>query len=149
MSDTTIIEINGVKMEADIRSAKRIDILKVGTRVKVLKKEYSDKFKVCHGIVIGFEPFKRLPTITIAYMMTEYADANLEFLYYNKDTSSDFEIVVALDKDNEVLDRNRMVELMDSKINKLKDETFDLEQKKKFFLDKFKTYWTPLEERIS
>ena len=36
------IEINGVKLEIDLRTAKRVDTFKIGDNVKVLKKEYGD-----------------------------------------------------------------------------------------------------------
>ena len=35
-----IIEINGIKMEVDLRNAKRIDTFKVGDPVKVLDMTY-------------------------------------------------------------------------------------------------------------
>lgn len=45
MSETTIIEINGVKLEIDLRHAKRIDNLRVGDTVKVLRKRYDDSYE--------------------------------------------------------------------------------------------------------
>lgn len=51
----TIIEVNGVKLEVDLRTARRIDEIRIGDRVKVLIKGYSD-YKVHAGTVIGFEP---------------------------------------------------------------------------------------------
>ena len=67
----TVIEVNGVKLEVDLRQAVRIDTLGVGDRVKVMVKIYSD-YKVYAGVVVGFEPFKELPTIIIAYLDTQY-----------------------------------------------------------------------------
>ena len=40
MSELTTVEINGVKMDVDLRTAKRVDTMKVGTRVKVLTRSY-------------------------------------------------------------------------------------------------------------
>jgi hypothetical protein len=88
-----VIEINGIKMEIDLRTAKRIDNLKVGDRVKVLIKEYTS-YKVHPGTIIGFEPFEKLPTIIIAYMETTYSSASVKFLYYNAKTE-DTEVVRA------------------------------------------------------
>ena len=47
------IEIRGQKLELDTRVAVRADVIKVGSRVKLLKKDYSGH-KVLHGIIIGF-----------------------------------------------------------------------------------------------
>jgi hypothetical protein len=53
MSEETkrVIEINGVKMEVDMRYAKRVDELRIGSRVKVLIKEYSS-YKIYLGVSI-------------------------------------------------------------------------------------------------
>lgn len=40
-----IVEINGIKMEVDMRHAKTIDTYKIGDRVKVLVKQYSDTYR--------------------------------------------------------------------------------------------------------
>lgn len=62
-----VIEINGVKLEVDMRYAKRVDELRVGSKVKVLNKEYSS-YKVYPGVIVGFEEFDNLPTIVVAYL---------------------------------------------------------------------------------
>ena len=49
MTDTTIIEINGLKLEIDLRSAKRIDSFRVGDNVKILRKDYNS-YKSCYGV---------------------------------------------------------------------------------------------------
>jgi hypothetical protein len=59
---TTIIEIGGVKLEVDLRSAKRIDELKIGSRVKCLQKPSYGEMKTLPGVIVGFEPFPSLPT---------------------------------------------------------------------------------------
>ena len=41
MEEKRIIDINGMKMEVDLRTAKRIDTFKVGDNVKVLATEYN------------------------------------------------------------------------------------------------------------
>ena len=46
MEEKRIIEVNGIKMEVDLRNAKRIDQFKVGDSVKVLVKSYSEKTKL-------------------------------------------------------------------------------------------------------
>jgi hypothetical protein len=53
MNETRIVEINGVKLELDMRQAKlqSIDTFKVGDSVKVLIKEYGDSYKTHAGVI--------------------------------------------------------------------------------------------------
>ena len=141
---TTTIEVNGVKLEVDLRNAKRIDTLKVGTRVKVLKKQYSDTFNVMHGVVVGFEPFKQLPTIIVAVTKFEYNDAKIEFIYYNSG-SKDVEIVIATDSDKAGLDKNDFLKCIDRDIKKKESEIQELKHREQFFIDKFACYWTSVD----
>ncbi len=146
--NTTVIEINGVKLEVDLRTAKRIDTLQVGTRVKVLKKQYGNSFKVLFGIIIGFDPFKELPTIVIATADVSYGDSKIEFLYYNAE-SKDVEVVVATDDDALALDKEAFLKWTEQQINRKQAEIKDLEDKRDYFLGKFSTYWTPAEKAAS
>lgn len=41
MDQKRIIEVNGVKLEVDLRNARRVDEFRVGSPVKVLVKNYS------------------------------------------------------------------------------------------------------------
>lgn len=142
MQTKQIVEINGVKLEIDTRQAVRLDTFAVGTRVKVLAKDYSS-YKVKHGIVIGFEPFKNLPTIIVAVAALTYSEAKIEFLYYNAETK-DVELVVALNDDLAELDQAAFVKQVDSEIAKKELEIQQLKDRKAYFLDKFKTFWTPV-----
>ena len=138
-----IIEINGVKLEVDTRYAKRVDQIRIGTRVKVLQKDYSD-YKVAHGIVIGFEPFQKLPTIIVAAAIIEYSTAKIKFIYYNSETK-DTEIVISSEDDVADVDKNNFINSVDREIDKKKNEIQELEDRKQYFLKKFKTYWEPVE----
>ena len=40
--EKTIVEINGIKMEVDLRHATRVEEFKIGSKVKVLKKQYEN-----------------------------------------------------------------------------------------------------------
>ena len=108
-AQTMVVEVNGVKLEVDLRSAKRIDTLQVGSRVKVLTKGY-DGYKVRPGIVAGFEPFDKLPTIIVAVLDITYLEAKLDFVLFNSE-SKDIEVVAALDHDEaaRLLDRKSVV----------------------------------------
>ena len=140
---TNQIEIRGQKLELDTRVAVRADVIKVGSRVKLLKKEYSSH-KVLHGIIIGFEPFKELPTIIVAAVELGYSDATVSFVYINEKTE-DYQMVVALDDDRAALDKEEFCRIIDRKITAKQAEIKELEDRKAFFLDKFQTYWTQVD----
>lgn len=143
-TNTTLIEINGVKMEVDLRHAKRVENIKVGCRVKVLRKEYSS-YKVSHGVVIGFEPFEKLPTIIIAALTLSYNDAKIEFVYFNAE-SVDTEVVISVDPDSESIDKQQVLDYINREISKRENEITELENRRAYFLAQFSSYWTPADK---
>ena len=142
MSEKTVIEINGIKMEIDLRNATRIDTLRVGDRVKVLVKNYSD-YSVYAGVIIGFECFKNLPTIIVAYMHATYSTAELKFLHFNAATK-ETEIIKAIDDDQLDFNKSDMVATFDRDITKKKAEIQDILDRKEYFLKNFRAYWEPV-----
>lgn len=139
MSEKTVIEINGVKLEVDMRYARRIEEMQIGQRVKVLKKEYGDSHKVLPGIIVGFEPFANLPTIVVAYVDAGWDKADVKFMHFNK-ASKDCEIVAAADPDFE-LDRERIGKLFDRQVATKQREIAEIEERRKYFETNFKAYW--------
>lgn len=141
-SSKTIIEVNGVKLEVDLRTAKRVDELRVGDRVKVLVSEgYSEKeHKVYPGTVIGFEPFETLPTIIVAYLVSDWLNIGVKFLYFNAQTK-DAEIIKAVDNDHLDINKADVLQKFDREIQKQRDALEDIERKKAFFLANFNAYW--------
>ena len=144
MSEQTVmVEINGVKMEIDTRRARRIETLRVGSRVKVLVKQYGDSFKVHPGVIVGFDEFKELPTITVCYLDIDYTNAALKFLAYNA-KSKDIEIVASNDADDLDLSKSDVLAKIDKEIAKKKLEQEELQQHRAFFLSRFAAYFDPL-----
>jgi hypothetical protein len=143
MQEKAVIEINGVKLEVDLRQAKRIENVKVGSRVKLLTKNYSG-YVVKHGVVIGFEPFEKLPTIIVAALELSYSEAKIEFVYFNAQ-SADTELVIAHDDDQAAVDKNEVMAKIDREIQKKEAEITELQNRKNYFLDKFQAYWTPVQ----
>lgn len=137
-SDKRIIEINGVKMEVDLRNATVVENLKVGDTVKVLLKSYSG-YKSSPGVIVGFDQFKNLPTIIVAYMDLEYSNAELKFCYFNADTK-DTEIVKSNPKDIP-LKREHVLDYLDKSIIKAEMAVQEAKQKKKYFEDHFNLYF--------
>lgn len=138
-AQTTIIEINGVKLEVDLRNAKRIDQLVIGSRVKCLVKRYSD-WATYPGIIVGFEPFPSKPTIVVAYLETDYSAASIKFQSFNADTK-DFEVVADLDHNALEVNRDHVLKLFERDIAKKEMELEEIRQKRKFFLDNFGSFF--------
>jgi hypothetical protein len=136
-----IIEINGVKMEVDMRHAKRIEHLAIGSRVKCLIKGYGAEYKVLPGVIVGFEPFQNLPSIVVAYLDTDYSSASIKFKSYNAQCS-DFEIVA--DVDNNALEVNKtdILNKFDRELERKRLEMEEIEQKRDFFTKTFGVYFT-------
>lgn len=130
-----IVEINGVKMEVDSRHAKVVhENLKVGSKVKVLYKEY-DRKKVGHGVIVGFDMFKDLPTINVLYVEDGYSP-EVKLQAFNQD-SKDFSIVPDMDDTYELFDKERVIDVLDRDILKKEQEVADVKAKKEFFLKAF------------
>lgn len=143
-NETQIIEINGVKLEVDLRYAKRVDHFRVGTKVKILEKQSnyggSTDTKVYSGVIVGFEPFESLPTIVVCYLSVDYSGAELKFAYVNTATDKKWEIVAAVDDDLPV-QKQDVLSKIDREIQKKRDEIMDIERKRDYFLTHFAAYF--------
>ena len=116
-----IIEVNGVKLEVDMRYARRIDEFRVGDTVKVLDKR-NNKNELRTGTITDFAAFKDLPTIIVAvYKPGDYwTKPTIEFLTYNSDTE-DIEIV-GVSAEEIMVSRNTIVDRFNDEIAKKREE---------------------------
>ena len=132
-----IVEIDGVKVEVDLRTAKRVDIYKVGDNVKILDKEYSD-YKVKPGIIVDFAEFQELPTIVIAIFDegSWSSPPSIKFIYYNEKTADKTEIVAA-SEDEIRLTKDGVIEKFEREIQKKKNEYMDLQNQLDYFKKHF------------
>lgn len=137
---TTIIEINGFKLEVDLRSAKRIDELKIGSRVKCLEKPGYGEMKTSPGVIVGFEPFPSLPTIVVAYLDIGYGSPGLKFKSFNAQTK-DFEVVADLDNNALEINRDETLAHFDREIGKKEAELREAREKLAFFEGHFGRYF--------
>jgi len=138
-----IVEINGVKIEVDLRYAKTIESYKVGDKIKVLKKKYSDTYASYPGIIAGFDNFKELPTLVIAHIdIGGYNSQAIEFDYLNKN-STDIEICPMVD-DYISLTKETVLDFIDKAITKSENEILELKHKKDFFLLNFSKYFSEI-----
>lgn len=138
MEEKRIIEVNGIKMEIDLRHAKVIDNYKVGDYVKILVKHYGD-YRSYIGNIIGFDNFKDTPTIVIAYLKTEYSSASIEFAYYN--SKSEGVEITTLNKWDIPLTKSTVLEQFNKEMLKKKQEIQELENKAKIFEELFGKYF--------
>ena len=136
MEEKRIIEVNGVKLEVDMRSARRIDEFRVGDTVKVLDNR-NDKNEMRTGVITDFANFKELPTIIVAvYKAGDFWSApTIEFITFNADTK-DIEIV-GVSAEETIVSRDTIVQKFDDQIAKKRDELNDLIIKRDTFVKYF------------
>ena len=137
MNEKRIVEIDGVKVEVDLRTAKRVDTYRVGDNVKILDKQYSD-YKVKPGIIVDFAEFQELPTMVIAVFNegTWGSTPSIEFIYYNRKTADKTEIVPATE-DEIRLTKDGVIEKFEREIQKKKNEYTDLQNQLEYFKKHF------------
>ena len=133
MEERTVVEINGVKMEVDLRTAKTIDTYRVGDRVKVLVKKYSDTYETHHGVIVAFDNFENLPTITVCYITTGY-NGDLSFSYINE-KNKDVELVAC--NDDIFIEKGEVLARLQKQIDLKKAEIEDIERKMNYFENRF------------
>ena len=131
-----IIEINGVKIEVDMRTAKRIDEFKIGDTVKVLDNR-NKKNEMYTGVITDFAMFKELPTIMVAiYKAGDYwSKPTIEFIPFNANTE-DIEIV-GVSQEEIIVSKETIVQKFDDEITRKRDELNDLIIKKDTFVKYF------------
>lgn len=139
---TKVIEIGGIKMEVDMRRAIKVEYYKVGTKVRVLKKtsSYGDaEYKTYGGVIVGFDQFKKQPSILIAYLKTSYGDEEIEFLTFNKNTK-DVEICIA--ENNFIpFQKATILEKLNNKIAEAEQHLLEAKEKKEYFVKNFDEYF--------
>lgn len=141
-NEKRIIEINGVKLEVDLSTARKVDEFKVGDNVKVLKKSYNS-YKVCPDVIIEFVNFKSLPTIVIAILENEYSP-QIEFVYYNAELEG-VEVVLTCEHEL-ILEKNSVLQKMEREIEKKQAEIADIVAKKQYFLKHFDKHFSTFVE---
>lgn len=134
-----IIEINGIKMEVDLRYAKVVEHYKVGDNVKVLIKKYSDNYETYPGVIVAFDQFEKLPTITICYVEMNYSSAEVKFVSFNSSTK-DVEIVHMAEHEK-LIDKSKALDYLNRVVHIKEQELFELQRKRTYFLEKFNQHF--------
>lgn len=139
MENTRLIEINGIKMEIDLRTAKRVDEFKVGDNVKVLRKGYNSSYEILNGVIVEFVNFKELPTMIIAIFKQDYSGSHLDFINFNSETEG---VEISFCSEHELkLEKNKTIDRMQQEIDKKLAEAKDIQNKKDYFEKHFAKYF--------
>lgn len=145
------IEIGGVKMEIDLRTARKIDTFKVGDNVKVLRKKSNSESEVLSGVITDFCEFKELPTIVVAtFEEGSYLyEPNIRFYYINeKLQQSDDRIEIVKASDDElIVTRTRLIDKFEQEIQSRYNKYLDLKNKLEYFNQHFGQACKVMEER--
>ena len=134
-NEKRIIEINGIKMEVDLRNAKRIDTFKVGDPVKVLDLNYQNGV-IKAGVIVGFAEFAKKPAIEIMVLDDGYSGIDFKFVTVSHDTDSKYEIV-HYNNYERIFTKSNVLDKFNREIEKKKIEIEELERKKKYYIDDF------------
>lgn len=134
-----IVEINGVKLQVDLRHAKVIEEYKVGDHIKVLVEDYGDKYVSYVGTIIAFDNFEKNPTMVIAYLKTEYGSSKIEFLYYNSKIKN--AEITALNDWDIPFTKSEILDQFHREQEKKRQELKELEQKERVFNQLFGKYF--------
>lgn len=135
-SNIMVVEVNGIKLEVDLRHAKRVDTLVVGSKVKLLKKKTQyESSKVYPGVVVGFEPFKDLPTIVVAYLDADWNTSSVKFIAINSDTT-EFDMIASVD-DDLMINKSDTLRSFQREIDTKTKEIEQIRAKMEYFLSHF------------
>lgn len=133
-----IIEINGIKMEVDLRTAKRIDTFKVGDPVKVLDMTYQTP-QIRAGVIVGFAEFQSQPAIEVMVLTEDYSGIGFTFKTITQKKEGErieYEIV-QYNNYEKMFTQSNVISRFDREIDKKRLEIEELELKKKYFINDF------------
>lgn len=124
--------IGAVTIAAGRDAAIRAEVLKVGDPVRVFVKPSYGEAAVHTGVIVGFEPFKEMPTIIIAYVEVSYNKAEMKMLYFNE-KSTGTEILPAVADCNIDIEHSRVLDFFDSEETKALATVDEIRAKRRYF----------------
>ncbi|UTC93182.1 hypothetical protein [Treponema denticola] len=136
------IEINGIKVEVDLRTAKKIDVFRIGDNIKILKKDYNE-YKTYSGVVIDFVAFKERPAIVVAYFKNDYNGVDICFETITKE-SQDIEIAPCLPHEM-TINKDRVIDKFNYRIDAKQHEVDELVAKRDYFIKNFSRFFEEAE----
>lgn len=148
MNDQPKIEqfaIGSLVLAASREAAIRAEVLRVGDAVRLLEKPGSfGEAKVHTGVIVGFEPFKDMPTVQIAYIEHSYSKAELKLLAYTEGNEK-YDVVAAPKDFLLEVERDRVLEYFDAETRKLQGEIDTLRRKRAYFEQHFGKLFAEIE----
>lgn len=133
------IEIDGIKVEVDLRTAKKVDVYKIGDNVKVLKKTYNNEHSIYSGVIVDFVAFKELPAIVVAYFEQDYNGVNIRFETITKE-SQGIEIAPCLPHEMKI-NKARVIDKFNIAIASKQRDVDELVQKRDYFVENFSKFF--------
>lgn len=112
--------------------------LRVGSKVRVLKKKYDKSYDVFPGIVVGFDLFENLPSAVVMYAEVSYSGAELKWLTFN-DKTEDVELAAAQYEDKDLPTIEEAMQVFERQEAELVKKIDELREKRDFFRRKWGT----------
>jgi hypothetical protein len=131
-----IVEIDGVKIEVDLRTVKVIDHYKVGDPVQILHPGEGYGCGIKAGVIVGFCDFNENSAIEIIELDADYTGVNFKTLTVVSGQKNNVQIA-PYDKYQGLISQADVVTRFDREIQKKELELADLKLKKKYFIDDF------------
>jgi uncharacterized protein YqkB len=137
-SEKKIIEVNGVKLEIDMRYAKSIETYHVGDSVKIFEKQsYGNKMNVYPGIIIGFaEGNNGNAGIEILYIKNEYSTPEIKSAIICNGVDNEFSLA-HLSEYDDIFKKDEIVKSFNRKIEELELNLASMINKKALFIEQF------------
>jgi hypothetical protein len=132
-----IVEVEGVKIEVDLRTAKVIEHYKIGDPVRILHPSTDfNAASVNAGVIIGFCDFAENPAIEVLELTVDYSGTNFRTVLIISGQKNQVQIA-PYDKYEGLISQADVVTRLDREIQKKELELADLKLKKKYFIDEF------------
>jgi hypothetical protein len=130
-----IVEIDGVKLEVDLRTAKVIDHYKIGDPVRVMTGEtYGNPIKA--GVIVGFCEFEKNPAIEILVLDPDYSGVAFKTVTIVSGKENKVQIA-PYDRYEGLVSKADVVTRFDREIQQKELELADLKLQKQYFIDDF------------
>jgi len=132
-----VVEINGVKVEVDLRTAKVVEHFKVGDPVRVFhpKQDFSDA-AIRPGVIVGFCEFDKTPAIQILELEVSYSGVSFNTVVIAEGINNNLQIA-PYNKFEGIVSKADVVTRLDRMIQKAELDLSELMMKKKYFIDNF------------
>ena len=132
-----IVEIDGVKLEVDLRTAKVVDRYKIGDPVRVFHSSSNyERSSIKPGVIVGFCEFEKNPAIEILEFDESYSGASFKLITMVSGEQNPLQIA-PYDRYSGLVSQADIVTRFDREIQKKEIELADLKLKKDYFINDF------------